>query len=143
MGTSRRITESQLDHARAALAVRVKALKDKGVDAKKFRADPQWRRLDARVRQINMRLRKIAEIEAVNVEIAKLKVERLARVATEKAERRSGVAGQKAKPQADKGKGGAKAAKKEKAPKEKAPKEKAPKEKKEKGKEKSKQPAAS
>jgi hypothetical protein len=126
-----------LDHARAALAVRVETLKAKGVDAKKFRADPQWRRLDARVRQINMRLRKIAEIEAVNVEIAKLKVERLARVAIEKSERRSGAAGKKAKPEAEKGKGEAKAAKKEKTPKDKGPKEKAPKEKKEKGKDKS------
>ncbi len=52
MGTSRRITESQLERAKAALAVRVKTLKEKGLDAKKFKSDPRWRELDANVRQI-------------------------------------------------------------------------------------------
>ena len=128
MGTSRRITESQLERAKAALAARVKALEEKGVEKKDFSTDPTWRKLDARVRQINMRLRTVATIETNNAEVEKLKVERLARRAAEKAEHRAG-AGKKAKPEKEKekGKGEAKAAKKEKPPKEKAP----PKEKKE------------
>ena len=132
MGTSRRITESQLERAKAALAVRVKALTEKGLETKTFRSDPHWRQLDAKVRQIAARLRKVAEVESVNEEVAKLKVERLARIAAEKADLKAGAAGKKGKP--EKEKGAAKATKKEKAPKEKSapPKEKAPKEKKEK-----------
>lgn len=121
MGSSRQITESQLDRAKAALAVRVKALEGQGIDKAKFKNDPQWRKLDARVRQIGARLRKVAEIETVNAEIAKLKEERIARIAAEKAERKSGAAGKKAKPEKEKGKGEAKAGKKDKD-KEKAPK---------------------
>jgi hypothetical protein len=135
MGTSRQITESQLERAKADLAVRVKALEEKGLDAKKYNNDPLWRKLDAHVRQISMRLRKIAEVEATNAEVAKHKAERLTRVAAEKAERKAGAAGKKAKPEKEKGEA---KGKKEKAPKEKgataaaAPKEKAPREKKEK-----------
>jgi hypothetical protein len=117
MGTSRRITESQLDRAKAELAVRVKALQEKGVESKLFKRDPHWRMLDAQVRQISARLRKIAEVETVNEEVAKLKVERLARIAAEKAERKAGTAGKKAKPEKEKG---AAKGKKEKAPKDKA-----------------------
>ena len=117
MGTSRRITESQLERAKAALAVRVKALHDKKVDAKKFKTDPQWRMLDARVRQINARLRTVAEGEAINAQAAQHKIDRLARIASEKAERKAGAAGKKAKPEKEKGKTDAKAAKKEKPPK--------------------------
>ena len=117
MGTSRRITESQLDRAKAELAVRVKALQEKGIDSKKFKSDPHWRKLDAHVRQIGARLRKIAEVETINEEVAKLKVERLARVAAEKADRKTGAAGKKAKPEKEKA---AAKGKKEKAPKDKA-----------------------
>ena len=132
MGTSRRITESQLERAKAALAVRVMALKEKGLEAKKFKSDPQWRHLDANVRQISARLRKVAEIEANNEEVAKLKVERVARVAAEKAERKAGTGGKKGKPEKEKGE--AKAPKKEKPPKDKSgpPREKGSKEKKDK-----------
>jgi hypothetical protein len=129
MGTSRRITESQLERAKTELAVRVKALQEKGIDSKKFKSDPHWRMLDAHVRQISARLRKIAEVETINEDIAKLRVERLARIAAEKAERKAGAAGKKAKPEKEKV---AAKGKKEKVPKEKAaaatappPKEKA------------------
>lgn len=121
MGTSRKITESQLDHAKAALAVRVKALQGKQVEPKKFKTDPQWRRLDARVRQIARRLGTLAGVEANNAEVARLKEERIVRIAAEKAERKA-AGGKKAKPEKEKGKGDAKAkkdkdkgAKKEKA----------------------------
>jgi hypothetical protein len=139
MGTSRQITESQLERAKADLAVRVKALQEKGLDAKIFNTDPLWRKLNAHLRQISMRLRKIAEIAMINAEVAKHKAERQAQIAADKAERKAGAAGKKARPEKEKveAKG-----KKEKAPKEKGagaavataapPKEKAPKEKKEK-----------
>src|SRR6266852_4423461 len=117
MGTSRLITESQLDRAKAALAVRVKALQDKGVEAKVFKSDPVWRKLDGRVRQISRRLRKIAEVEHNNEETERLKKERAVRIAAEKAERKAGAAGKKTKPEKEKGKGEAKDAKKEKDPK--------------------------
>jgi hypothetical protein len=120
MGTSRRITESQLERAQAALAVRTKALTEKKLDAKKFNTDPQWRRLNARVRQISARLRVVGAIEANNAEVARLKEERQARILAEKAERK---AGKKAKPEKEKGKGDAKAAKKDKPAKEKKAKE--------------------
>jgi protein required for attachment to host cells len=116
MGTSRHITESQLDRAKAALAMRVKALLGKQVDAKKFKTDPQWRKLDARVRQIAMRLRKVSEVESVNADVVRLREERVARIAAEKAERKV-AGGKKAKPEKEKGKGDAKATKKDKAPK--------------------------
>jgi|SRR5579872_1868383 len=116
MGTSRKITESQLDRAKAALGERVKALQGKQMDSKKFKTDPQWRKLDARVRQIAMRLRKLAEVESVNADVIRLREERVARIAAEKAERKS-AGGKKAKPEKDKGKGDSKAAKKDKGPK--------------------------
>ncbi|HEY2252399.1 MAG TPA: hypothetical protein VGH74_15105 [Planctomycetaceae bacterium] len=115
MGTSRKITETQLDHAKAALAVRVKTLQGKNVEPKKFKADPQWRNLDARVRQIAGRLRTLTDIEAVTADVARLKEERLVRIAAEKAERKA-AGGKKPKPEKEKGKD-AKAAKKEKGPK--------------------------
>ena len=115
MGTSRKITESQLDHAKAALAVRVKTLQGKQVDPKKFKTDPQWRNLEARVRQIARRLRTLADVEAVTADVARLREERIVRIAAEKAERKS-AGGKKAKPEKEKGKD-AKAAKKDKAPK--------------------------
>jgi hypothetical protein len=115
MGTSRKITETQLDHAKAALAVRVKTLQDKQVEPKKFKTDPQWRKLDARVRQIAMRLRTLANVEAVTADVARLREERIVRIAAEKAEHKA-AGGKKAKPEKEKGKGDAKA-KKEKAPK--------------------------
>ena len=139
MGTSRQITESQLERAKAELAVRVKALQEKGLDARKHNSDPMWRMLNARVRQISMRLRKITEVEMINADVAKHRAERQAQIAAEKAERKAGAAGKKAKPEKEKGEA---KGKKEKAPKEKGagaaaaaaapPKEKAPKEKKEK-----------
>jgi hypothetical protein len=127
MGTSRRKTESLLERAKAALDVRVKVLQGKGVEAKDFGDDPKWRELNARVRQVGGWLRKVAEIETLNEELAKHKAERQARIAAEKAEAKAIATGKKPKPgkekDKDKEKGkGEKAAKKEKPPKEKPPK---------------------
>ncbi len=116
MGTSRKITESQLERAKSALAGRVNALTEKKVEKKKFKHDPVWRKLDARVRQIAARLRKLAEVETNNADVIKHKEERIARAAAEKAELKAS-GGKKPKPEKEKGKGDAKAAKKEKAPK--------------------------
>jgi hypothetical protein len=89
MGTSRQITERQLKLAKEAVATRVKALQEKGLNADAFGDDPAWRHLDARFRQVNSRLRKIAEVEAVEVDLAKRKEERIAQQAQEKAERKA------------------------------------------------------
>ena len=129
MGTNRRITETQLERAKEDLALRVQALEKKGIAANKFKDDPKWRELNGRVRQISSRLRKVAELESLNAEVARLKEERLARMAAEKAEHKAGAHGKKAKAaekekEKDKGKGEAKAAKKEKPPKKKEDKEK-------------------
>lgn len=129
MGTSRKTTESQLEQAKATLDLRVKALKEKGVDTKKFKNDPKWRSLDAVVRQINSRLRKIAEVESVNAELVKLKAENEAKIAAEKAERKSG-ASKKPKPEKE----AAKKPKEPKAAKKEPAKDKPAKEKKEGGK---------
>jgi hypothetical protein len=123
MGTSRQITESQLERAKTALAARAKALSDKQVEEKKFKHDPVWRLLDARVRQIAARLRKVAEIETNNANVLKHKEERIAQAAAEKAELKA-AGGKKSKPEMEKPKGDAKAAKKDKGPKEKKPEKK-------------------
>ena len=91
MGTSRKVTETQLDKAKAALAARVSALKTKGVEAKGLKNDPKWRLLDGKVRQIAGRIRKIAELEAVEADLAKHKIERQAQLAAKKAEKKAGV----------------------------------------------------
>lgn len=91
MGTSRKVTETQLDKAKAALAARVAALKAKGVDAKGLKNDPKWRLLDGKVRQIAGRIRKIAELEAVEADLAQHRIERQAQLAAKKAEKKAGV----------------------------------------------------
>jgi len=78
MGTSREITEGQLRDAKAAVQRRVAVLEKSGVDREGCERDPQWRRLDAHARQINARLRKIREVEALDVELARLKQEKAA-----------------------------------------------------------------
>jgi hypothetical protein len=120
MGTSRQITESQLERAKSALAARAKALSDQQVEAKKFKTDPVWRKLDARVRQIAARLRRVSEIESNNAAVIKHKEERVAQAALEKAALKAS-GGKKPKPEKEKAKGDSKAAKKEKGAKEKKP----------------------
>lgn len=97
MGTSRKITETQLEKAKAALAVRVKALKEKGVDGKKFKHDPKWRQLDGKVRQISARLVKVGEVESQNEDLIRHKEERQAQLAAKKAEKKAGVKKEKEK----------------------------------------------
>ncbi|MCY2968375.1 MAG: hypothetical protein NT069_32880 [Planctomycetota bacterium] len=91
MGTSRKITESQLDKAKAALKSRAEALKSKGVEAKKLKLDPKWRELDGKVRQVSARLRKVAELETTATDLAQHKIERQALLAQKQIERKAGL----------------------------------------------------
>lgn len=97
MGTSREITEAQLQDAKAALQVRVAAMQQAGQEKANFDRDPVWRKLQSRVRQIQTRLRAITEVEVVSAELAQRKIDNDARKAAEAAERKSGV--KKAKPE--------------------------------------------
>ena len=78
MGTSRKITESQLKDAKAAVQRRVAVLEKTGISGEALQRDPQWRRLDAHARQVNSRLRKLRELDALEVELARLKQEKAA-----------------------------------------------------------------
>jgi len=112
---NRQVAESQLANARRAAEARAAVLKSKGVEPRHFKRDPVWRRLDARVRQIQGRLRRVAEAENLNAELLRLKEENAQRRAAERAERK---AARKAKPEKEKAKTPAKASgKKDKAPK--------------------------
>ena len=86
MGTSRSNTETQLRTAKETLAAYVNELKGNGVAAAQFARDPKWRNLDAKVRQINARLRKIGQVEKNNALVEQAKVERLAQRETEAVE---------------------------------------------------------
>jgi hypothetical protein len=125
MGTSRQITEGQLQQAKSDLEARAKALEGKGIAKEKHRRDPQWRSLDAKVRQITGRLRHITEVETIDSELKKSKEDSVARRAARRAERKAARTAAK-KPEksakAEKPKG-EKAPKKEKAPKDKKAKE--------------------
>lgn len=117
MGTPRKTTERQFQDAQVALAAHVKLLQGKGIEDQKLSRDPVWRKLDSRVRQIRARLRAISSMEVLNAEVAQRKTDRLARIATEKAERKASAGKPKApKEKPAKEKSEAKAAKKEKAP---------------------------
>jgi len=84
MGTSRKITERQSADAKTALEARVKVLQSEGLNAEQFARDPIWRKLDAKARQVNGRLRQIAALESQNAELLKLKAEKAAKKAAEK-----------------------------------------------------------
>jgi uncharacterized membrane protein len=85
MGTSRKITESQYQDARAAVQRRVAVLEKSGVSGDGLQRDPQWRRLDAHARQINSRLRKLRELDALEADLARLKQEKAAAAEAEAA----------------------------------------------------------
>jgi hypothetical protein len=89
MGTSRQITEGQLEQAKSDRDLRAKALEGKGIGKDKFHRDPQWRSLDAKVRQIVGRLRHITEVETVDEDLKKSKEDRLAARAARRVERKA------------------------------------------------------
>ncbi|HVW03079.1 MAG TPA: hypothetical protein VHB77_22150 [Planctomycetaceae bacterium] len=115
MGTSREITERQLQDAKAAVQRRVAALEKSGVDREGCERDPQWRRLDAHARQVNARLRKIRQVESLDAELARLKQEKAAAAEAEAAAPAKEEAPKKKKEKAPKAAKGADAPKKQKS----------------------------
>jgi hypothetical protein len=84
MGTSRKLTERQIADSNVALDSRVEELQSQGVTAEKLKRDPIWRKLNAKNRQINGRLRRVTEIEVQNANLITLKAEHAAKKAAEK-----------------------------------------------------------
>lgn len=78
MPLSRDTLEHQAKIAKSALAAWVEELTKQGVERPAFRRNPKWRQLNADINQINRRLKRVAEIEAVNEDAAKRKAEKLA-----------------------------------------------------------------
>ncbi len=76
MGTPRQTTELQLARLKVELDQHTAKLTAAGKTAADFENDAKWRKLEGDSRQIRARLRKISEVEANNVEVARLKAER-------------------------------------------------------------------
>ncbi|MBI5759516.1 MAG: hypothetical protein HZA46_13430 [Planctomycetales bacterium] len=85
MGTSRKLTERQIADSKGALDSRVEELQSQGVTAEKLKRDPIWRKLNAKNRQLNGRLRRVTEIEVQNANLITMKAEHAAKKAAEKA----------------------------------------------------------
>ncbi len=81
MGTSRQITENQLNRLQAALDQHAAQLKSAGKTDADLPNDTKWRHLSADASQIRARLVKISSVEANNAEVARLKAEREAATA--------------------------------------------------------------
>src|SRR5580704_16948241 len=94
--------QRQLDLAKAELAVWVKKLDTKKVDAKERRKDATWRRLNAACNTIKTRMKAAAAVKTRDEAVAQHKIDKLSAAVTEKEPK--------------------KAAKEPKAAKEKAPK---------------------
>ena len=84
MGQRRDSLEHQLKHARESLSTWVKVLNEQGIAGGQRRRDPKWRGLNARCNHIEARLRKVAEIIAVDEELKRRKAEKRAAVSDEK-----------------------------------------------------------
>ncbi len=76
MGTPRQTTELQLARLKVELDHHSAKLAAAGKTEAEFQNDAKWRKLAGDSRQIRARLRKISEVEAQNVEVARLKAER-------------------------------------------------------------------
>ncbi len=76
MGTPRQTTENQLSRKQAELEHHTTKLKSAGKTDADFPNDTKWRHLAGDASQLRARLVKIAEVEANNVEVARLKAER-------------------------------------------------------------------
>lgn len=85
MAISRTATERQIQLAKNDLALRVKALKAAGKSETEFGSDPTWRAAQAKVKQLVNRLKRVAETEALNADVARAKAEREAAAAEPKA----------------------------------------------------------
>ena len=78
MPLSRDTLEHQTKLAKDALAKWVASLGEKGIERAAFRRNPKWRQLNAECNKIKRRLNRVAEIEAINEDVAKRKAEKLA-----------------------------------------------------------------
>ena len=78
MPLSRSTLEHMMKLAKDSLDKWVAVLKEKGVERTAFRRNPKWRQLNAECNKIKRRLNRVAEIEAINTEVARLKAEKLA-----------------------------------------------------------------
>lgn len=75
----KRVTlEFQLELAKGSLNRWIAKLEAKGIAKDSFRRNPRWRQLNARCNQIKRRLARVAEIEAINKEVAERKAAKLA-----------------------------------------------------------------
>ena len=116
MGTSRAVTERQLQEAKHVLKLYVTKLQQEGIEGAACKRNPKWRDLDATVRQISGRLRVVAKGEALNAEVAQLKADKLSGV-NAVVEEEPVKKPKKVKPPADAGpKGGGAPKSKEKKP---------------------------
>ncbi|MFN0195504.1 MAG: hypothetical protein ACKVT0_02060, partial [Planctomycetaceae bacterium] len=70
--------DRELEIANLKLAAWVKSLDGKGVEATARRRDPVWRSLNAKCKQLRVRLKAVANIAANDAEVARLKTEKLA-----------------------------------------------------------------
>ncbi len=120
--------ESQKKDVENKLAVRLAALKEKGVSAEKIQKDATVRRLKAELRKANTRLASIAAQEKLNQDRAQATAQK---IAAQKAEREAALKGSSEEP----------AEKKEKKGKKEKPEKEAKPEKKKEKKEKKPQPA--
>ena len=83
MGTSRSLTERQLQEAKQALTAHASTLEADGVARAQMKRNPRWRHLDAKARQISQRLKRIGATEALNAEVIRLREAKLAAAAAE------------------------------------------------------------
>lgn len=81
MGTPRQITENQLSRKQAELDHHTAKLKSAGKTDADLCNDTKWRHLSGDASQLRARLARIAEVEANNAEVARLKAEREGAVA--------------------------------------------------------------
>lgn len=110
MGISRTTTERQLKLAKDDLAGIGARLSKAGVAEAAFTKNTDWREADAKVRQIQRRLRKIGEVETRDAEAERVKAEKLATPKVKKEKVKAPKAAPK-KEKAEKGPGGDKAPK--------------------------------
>ena len=78
MPLSRDTLEHQIKLAKDSLSKWVVALGEKGIERASFRRNPKWRQLNAEYNKIKRRLNRVAEIEAINEEVAQRKAAKLA-----------------------------------------------------------------
>ena len=77
MPLSRVTLEHQVKLAQDALNKWAASLGEKGLERVSFRRNPKWRQLNSECNKIKRRLKRVAEIEAINVEVAQRKAAKI------------------------------------------------------------------